>query len=105
MTLRRAALFAACVSLLSSSRAAPQRLPTTTVPEHYDLRFDIDLANARFAGTTGIDARLTRAASRITLHALELHITSATITAGGQAQQASVTLDEEAQTATLTLSR
>jgi aminopeptidase N len=101
----RTHLVLACALLLVSRQAVAQRLPATASPEHYDLTFDIDLANARFSGTTGIDVRLRQPATRITLHALELTIKSATIAAGGQSQTATVALDAEAQTATLTVPR
>src|SRR5205807_339769 len=37
--------------LAFAAPAAAQRLPTTVVPEHYDLTFSVDLARARFDGT------------------------------------------------------
>ena len=48
--------------LLACSPANAQRLPTTVVPEHYDLAFDVDLATARFEGVErpGPDVRIYR---------------------------------------------
>ena len=88
--------------------AAPvlaQRLPTGVSPDHYDLTFTLDLAKARFVGKAGIDVRVSQATNEIRLNALELDITSASITAGGSTQKAKVTFDADAQTATLTVPR
>jgi aminopeptidase N len=97
-----------CVVLMVltvAASAAAQRLPTTVVPDHYDLTFTIDLAHARFDGRTGIDVRLTQPTDRIKLHALELDITSATVSAGGQSQKASVAMNADEQTVTLTVTK
>ena len=79
------------------------RLSTSVSPEHYDLVFTLDLAHERFAGKTGIDIRLAAAANQIRLHALELDITKAAISAGGRSQSATVTLNPDDETATLTV--
>ena len=91
------------IVLTVAASAAAQRLPTTVVPDHYDLTFTIDLAHARFDGRTGIDVRVTQPTDHIKLHALELDITSATVSARGQSQKASVAINAEDQTATLTV--
>jgi aminopeptidase N len=88
--------------------AAPlhaQRLPTTVVPEHYDLAFDVDLARARFGGTETIRVQLTEASRRIVLHALEIQFQEVTISAGGTTQRATVTLNAPTQTAALVVPR
>jgi aminopeptidase N len=104
MTLRTFLLMlAAWVSI--SPDALAQRLPTGVSPEHYDLTFTLDLAKARFAGRTGIDVRVSQATSEIRLNAVELDITSVSISAGGQTQKAQVALNVDAQTATLTVAR
>ena len=82
-----------------------QRLPTGVSPDHYDLTFTLDLAKARFTGKTGIDVRVAQPTSEIRLNAVELDVTSASISAGGQTQKAQVALNADAQTATLTLAR
>jgi aminopeptidase N len=94
----------ACVGL-SAREARAQRLPTTVVPEHYDLAFDVDLSRAAFTGVETIRVRLTAPTRRIVLHALDLRFESATIAAAGQSQTASVTLDRSSETAALTVAR
>src|SRR5947208_10904621 len=56
-TMRRLPRFAsltAALALLAASHAFAQRLPGDVTPSHYDLSFDVDLANARFTGTETI---------------------------------------------------
>jgi aminopeptidase N len=91
------------VGTLLAGPILAQRLPTTISPEHYDLTFTLDLAQARFSGKTMIDVRVAHATRTILLHALELDITAASVGAGGQSQKAAVTLNVEDQTATLTI--
>ena len=67
--IRRFALLLSFVALATSATA--QRLPKTVVPEHYQLVFTIDLADAKFTGQTGIDVRVTQSTSTITLHAVD----------------------------------
>lgn len=83
--------------------AEAQRLPTTVVPEHYDLAFDIDLAGARFAGTESIRVRVDERTTRILLHAVDLTFEDATIESRGVRQSASVTIN--GQLALLTVAR
>jgi aminopeptidase N len=86
--------------------AAPvlaQRLPTGVSPDHYDLIFTVDLAKARFSGKAGIDVRVSQTTKEMRLNALELVITSASITAGGRTQKARISSNADAQTATLTV--
>src|SRR5262245_42727375 len=80
-----------------------QRLPTTVIPEHYDLAFVVDLAHNRFDGTETIQVRTTEPTSRIVLHALDITFHEVTVGTGAAAQKATVTLDEATQTATLTV--
>jgi aminopeptidase N len=82
-----------------------QRLPTDVTPEHYDLTFAVDLAQARFDGTETIRVRLSRATSKIVLHALDIQFGDVTIASGGTAQQATVMLDQARQTATLAVQK
>ena len=88
--------------------AAPlhaQRLPTTVLPQHYDLAFDVDLAGARFGGTETIRVQLTEPSRRIVLHALEIQFQEVTISAGGITQKASVNLNAPTQTAAFVVPR
>src|SRR5580765_6585396 len=84
--------------------ALAQRLPTTATPEHYDLAFTVDLGRARFEGTETIRVQLNETTPRVVLNAIDLTFKDVTIAAGGgRAQQATVSLDEQKQTATLTV--
>src|SRR5262245_29217713 len=87
------------------SQARAQRLPTGVSPDHYDLTFTLDLARARFTGKTAIDVRVAQPTGEVRLNALELDITSASISVGGQTQTAKVVLDPDQQTATLSVPR
>src|SRR3954447_25092962 len=91
--------------LLAVSPASAQRLPGGVTPEHYDLAFTIDLAHERFEGLTGIDLTVAQPTSTVRLHALELDIKSARVSAGGQTQPATVSMNADDQTATLTVPR
>src|SRR5262245_36574471 len=82
---------------------AAQPLTKAVIPDHYDLSFAIDLAKARFDGKTGIDVRVPRPTNVITLHALELDIASASVTAAGKTQTAKAAVDDKAQNVTLTV--
>src|SRR5713101_552395 len=91
------------VLLLACASANAQRLPSTVVPEHYDLAFDVDLAGARFGGTETIKVTLVEASRRIVLHALDIHFQDVAVKAAGLEQKAGVTLNEPTQTAALTV--
>ena len=80
-----------------------QRLPTDVLPSHYDLRFVPDLAGETFSGEETIHVDVKKATKSVVLNASNLSIEGATITTGGRAQKASVTMDAAAQTATLTV--
>jgi len=86
--------------------AAPanaQRLSTAIVPEHYSLWFAPDLQTATFRGRTTIRVRVAQPTTAITLHAAEMTFGVVAITVAGATQQARVTLDAAAETATLTV--
>src|SRR4051794_9780117 len=91
--------------ILATAPAHAQRLPTDVTPEHYDLAFSVDLTQARFDGTETIRVRLSRATSKIVLHAVDIEFGEATISAGGAAQQATVAIDQARQTATLAVAK
>ena len=83
--------------------ASAQRLPTIVSPEHYDLKFSVDLAHARFDGTETIHVQvqsLRRASFSTPRISRFMRSRSA---AGGTTQTAAVSLDEGDQTATLTV--
>src|SRR5262245_39457417 len=96
------AMMAAALVLLPRAADA-QRLPETAIPEHYDLTFAVDIPAKRFDGIAIINVRLARETSRIVLNAFELTVREAIVGSGAAAQTASVALDSNAQTATLTV--
>lgn len=81
--------------------AAAQRLPIIAMPEHYALRFTPDLAREAFDGLATIRVRVLRPTTEIVLHAAELRIESASVSASGHTQAAAVSTDSGAETATL----
>jgi aminopeptidase N len=96
-------LLFSCACSLVTSPAAAQRLSGSAIPEHYSLWFAPDLARETFRGRTAIRLQVVAPTRSITLHAAEIRFGEVTVTAGGRAQTAVVTLDPEAETATLTV--
>jgi aminopeptidase N len=105
MRARLVAALPCALFFLACAPANAQRLPTTVVPDHYDLAFDVDLAGARFGGTETIKLTLTEASRRIVLHALDIQFQDILVKAGGMEQKAGVTLNEPTQTAAFTVAR
>src|SRR5438128_2258421 len=102
LTMTKSVVFFFLLSLvLATAPAYGQRLPTDVTPEHYDLTFSVDLAQARFDGTETIRVHLSRSTSKIVLHALDIQFGDVVISSDGTPQQATVTLDQARQTATL----
>ncbi len=91
------------ITALAAAPAAAERLPTSVTPSHYDLSFSVDLAHARFDGAETIQVDLADPAKAIVLNAFDVEFHDVTIRAGGATQAAVVTLDAQAQTATLTV--
>src|SRR5436190_21420190 len=91
--------------LLACSPANAQRLPTTVVPEHYDLAFDVDLSKARFEGVETIKVTLSEASRRIVLHAVDIQFHETTIRTGTVDQKATVALNEATEPAAVTVPR
>ena len=85
--------------------ASAQRLPLAVRPEHYDLKFTVDLREARFEGAETIDIQVGDPTATIVLHALDIQFHKVTIGAGPAAQQAAVSLNENDETATLTVAK
>ncbi|MCA1558946.1 MAG: M1 family metallopeptidase [Acidobacteria bacterium] len=77
-----------------------QRLPTTAMPTHYDLKVAPDLAAATFSGEETVKIMLSAATDRIVLNAAEIEFQEVTVTAGGRVQKAVVTLDANKEQAT-----
>jgi len=91
--------------LFFASVCAAQRLPELAVPENYKLTFAPDFAKNNFTGDETIRVRVLKRTSEIVLNAAEIDFHVATITSGGGAQKAQVTLDKDKQTATLTVGK
>ncbi|MBI3049434.1 MAG: M1 family metallopeptidase [Acidobacteria bacterium] len=97
-------MFVAVITLfVVVAPAAAQRLSTTVVPDHYSLWFTPELERATFRGRTTIRVQVEAPVQAITLHATEIELGEVTIAAGGRTQDARVTLDSRAETATLTV--
>ena len=92
-------------TLLTALPASAQRLPTIVTPSHYDLAFTVDLPRERFDGTETIRVQVGEPTPTVVLNAFEIQFHEVTIGSGGAAQVANVTLDEAAQTATLTVGK
>ena len=75
------------------------RLSKDVLPSRYELRFDLDFDAWTSTGWERITLRSGRPSPEITLHSIELDITSATI--DGTNQLADVRADTESETATL----
>lgn len=75
------------------------RLSKNVMPVRYDLHIDADLQEWRFTGHEKIDLRIGSATDEITLHAVDLDIGAATAHAGGEAHTATISFNEEAETA------
>src|SRR5215469_6229550 len=75
------------------------RLPTHTLPRHYDIALDARLGSETFRGTVAIQLDITAPTDRIELHARDLHVGSATLTAGSQSLSGEVTLDADRELA------
>lgn len=78
------------------------RLPKTIRPTRYQLRVEADLENWRFSAEEQIELVLQKPASEITLHAIDLNISSAVLTRNGEAYTAAVRINPLAETVTLT---
>ncbi|MCH8297660.1 MAG: M1 family metallopeptidase [Chloroflexi bacterium] len=77
-------------------------LPETTRPSKYRITLQPDLHNFTFKGEQSVDLQILEPTSTIVLNSVELKISSATLHLNGAALSSrSITLDEEAQTATL----
>jgi len=88
---------------LAAGSARAQRLPTTVTPDHYDLKFSVDVRGARFDGTETIHVQVHEATPRIVLNAADITFHEVTIGSGTSTQPAKVELNAADQTATLTV--
>ena len=85
----------------------PTQLPRTAIPHHYTISVTPHADRLTFDGEVGIDLDVTKPTQAIVLNAAELNLASATLqpARGGPAVSAQISLDPEAETATLTFPR
>ena len=103
MGLRRAAAAGVLLVLSLAVLTRAQRLPQTILPEHYDIHLAPDFSTDTFGGTVRITVRLAEPARTIILNAAEIEIHEATVSAVSGTQTATVDLNAERETATLTV--
>ncbi|MDE3064545.1 MAG: hypothetical protein KGJ36_02615, partial [Acidobacteriota bacterium] len=75
-----------------SSTSNPYRLSRAVVPSAYRLFIVPDVDNSTFSGRVEIDVDIREASDRITLNAVDLVVSAATLTAGNRSHQ-SVSVD------------
>jgi aminopeptidase N len=100
----------ACPAIAQAQRvdtvdpSIPTQLPRTAIPHHYAITVTPYAAKLTFDGAVGIDLEVIKPTSELVLNAADLALTSATLTpaAGGAALAGRVTVDADAQTATIT---
>ena len=88
---------------LVAAAAMGQRLPLGVSPEHYTLWLAPDLEKETFRGRESIRVNVSAPTRSITLHAAEIEFGQVMIESGGRSQRAQVTLNQAAETATLSV--
>jgi puromycin-sensitive aminopeptidase len=84
----------------------PYRLVRTVVPSAYRIFLTPDLENFTFAGRVEIDVQIDEEVRELTLHALDLELGAATVTADGTSYRSQEhRLDETYETATFVFER
>jgi aminopeptidase N len=84
---------------------AAQRLPRTVFPSHYDLTFAPDFKTDRFDGDESITVTIQQPLTEVVIHAKEIEFKKVTIESGGITQDATVTIDEKREEATLKVAK
>ena len=84
--------------------SVPTQLPRTAVPHHYALTVTPHAATLTFDGSVAIDLEVIKPTTELVLNAADLALSSATLksASGGAPLAARVSIDADAQTATLT---
>jgi len=90
---------------IAFSLALAQRLPEVAAPENYQLSFKPDLEKATFDGDETISVRILHPTSEITLNSAEIEYHEVSITSGGSAQTAKVTLEKDKEMAMLAVEK
>src|SRR5215467_10228061 len=83
--------------------ATPGKLPKTALPVHYAIELQPDLQALTLAGSEVVDLDVREPTAQLTLNAVNMTISEATI--DGSAQRAEIALDAAAETATLSLAQ
>ena len=79
----------------------PYRLDRTVVPSAYRIHLTPDLEAFRFTGRVEIDVEVTKPTNTLTMHAIELELSAATLNVNGVAHlSSSTTFDETYETVT-----
>ena len=86
---------------------SPYRLPTHVRPLRYSLKLAPDLDSFTFTGQVSIQVQVTEPTSQVVLNAAELRLTHAQAhdRNGSTLQAKEITVDEKAETATITFGR
>ena len=85
------------------SIANAQRLPGEAAPESYRLTLSPDFQKDNFTGDETINIHILKPTATVVLNALDIDFHEVTVSAGGRAQTAQVSVDRARQTATLTV--
>jgi aminopeptidase N len=83
--------------------ANAQRLPDYAAPDSYRITLSPDFQKDNFGGDETIQVRVLKPTATIVLNALDIDFLETTISAGGLAQPAKVSIDREKQIATLSV--
>ncbi len=80
------------------------RLPRGIVPQHYDIKLDLDFDHFTFAGEAGIDIRVSEPAPAVILNTADIDIKEAFLTSGSDRFGITgIAYDEKFERATLSL--
>lgn len=98
-------LIAATLCLSFVPFVSGQRLPNLATPENYKLKFAPDFTKDNFSGEETIAIRVLKPTSQIVLNAVQIDFHETSISSGGAAQTAQVTLDKDKEQATLSVDK
>jgi aminopeptidase N len=112
LTLAAAPFHASAAPIRAGAGAMPAadattQLPRGVIPTHYQIELTPDAGAASFGARAVVTINVARATSTITLNAADLTFSKVTLApaAGGAERDASVAVDNDAQTATFTFAQ